>query len=686
MQSEMIRFSCPNCKKAHQAPVAWAGKIAKCDGCQMKLKVPEPALAAAPGQKALPTRLSTSAPAEDRSHSFTDTVRIPTAGRKTTPQAAPAIPVTPQRTAEVLPAVAPVSAAPAPNVRNYRLIAGIAAGIFGGVIFTLLLGFVAFKWATSPSTKTVEVKDPFSGQPLARSEVYEDNEGNIKKHGEEVEWYENGQKGVETSFDRGKKQGEYTEWHPNGQKKLEGTYDNDVRHGIWKLWDDQGQLLRQESYDHDVPHGHWIIIESDGRKAEIQYVNGHKNGPTTTWRADGSKEAAGDLKDDLQSGQWQLWHPNGQLAAQGEYLEGEEEGSWTYWHDNGQKETTCEYRQGKVVGIWPSWDREGHKSPFLKKLELPLLGKNFLGQEVYPSIRSVCFSADGRILAAGTEEKTVLLWEMQNGEQVSTIPAVGEIVNGVTFKGPEQLLAICNGNNVLLWDIVSQQKVSLLSPLNSDGNGCYYPCSSPDGSLIVAAHSDSGNWERYITIWGENSNTGIIHERDNGRSNIQSLAIDSSGSLLAYGSDNGDISIWNIPSGRHLQTIPVEGRAYIPAVIFNGNHQVSAVVKPRSYRSKHVLLNTYSLTNSQLTRSIKFQGTVQDSFTFDATGEKLAWIRNDVTEIVDVVNGEPTHQFKVDDYALHYTFSPIQQLLAVGGAKSVTVWDVSKETANVENP
>tara|TARA_B100000959_G_C14876565_1_gene580677 strand:- start:75 stop:248 length:174 start_codon:yes stop_codon:yes gene_type:complete len=39
-----------------------------------------------------------------------------------------------------------------------------------------------------------------------------------KKHGKDIEWYENGQKKREGEFLKGKRHGKLTIWHENGQK------------------------------------------------------------------------------------------------------------------------------------------------------------------------------------------------------------------------------------------------------------------------------------------------------------------------------------------------------------------------------------------------------------------------------------------------------------------------------------
>ena len=59
----------------------------------------------------------------------------------------------------------------------------------------------------------------------------------------ETRYYENGQKGYETNFNKdGKKDGLETKWYENGQKRQEGTY-KDGELIYYSEWDEDGNLI-----------------------------------------------------------------------------------------------------------------------------------------------------------------------------------------------------------------------------------------------------------------------------------------------------------------------------------------------------------------------------------------------------------------------------------------------------------
>jgi WD40 repeat protein len=69
-------------------------------------------------------------------------------------------------------------------------------------------------------------------------------------------------------------------------------------------------------------------------------------------------------------------------------------------------------------------------------------------------VTSVAFSPDGRLLASGSYDKTIKLWDVATGSLVRTLSGHTDDVYSVAFSPDGRLLASGSGDETIrLWDI-----------------------------------------------------------------------------------------------------------------------------------------------------------------------------------------------------------------------------------------
>lgn len=192
-------------------------------------------------------------------------------------------------------------------------------------------------------------------------------------------------------------------------------------------------------------------------------------------------------------------------------------------------------------------------------------------------INSVAISPDGRWIASGSADRTIRLWQAEDGQLIRTIDSAaypvtqGAGITAVAFgrwSGEDGIsswiLVAANGNPAVhLWD---PRSGALLKTLEAD-----YPVEqvllSPDGRYLLAA-SASGIW-----IW--NVGTGSL-ERTLAQplSGLATLALSPDGRLLASGTDHRaqQIKLWDLGSGKELRTLG--GQTWmVSALLFGPNGQ-----------------------------------------------------------------------------------------------------------------
>src|SRR5690242_9725204 len=76
------------------------------------------------------------------------------------------------------------------------------------------------------------------------------------------------------------------------------------------------------------------------------------------------------------------------------------------------------------------------------------------------SINSIAFSPDGKLLASGSSDKSVALWDLKTGRQVRSLSGRNGSVSSVVFSPDGKMLATgmcksdpCSEGEIKLWEV-----------------------------------------------------------------------------------------------------------------------------------------------------------------------------------------------------------------------------------------
>ncbi|MDE0427259.1 MAG: WD40 repeat domain-containing protein [Candidatus Poribacteria bacterium] len=250
------------------------------------------------------------------------------------------------------------------------------------------------------------------------------------------------------------------------------------------------------------------------------------------------------------------------------------------------------------------------------------------------TVHSVAFSPDGKTLASGSEDNTIILWDTTTGEHTRTLASptgpfveptgtlVGhtDTVYSVAFSPDGRTLASSSEDStVLLWDTTTGEHIKTLArptgpfvgptdPLAGHTDTVYSVAFSPDGQILASGSADntiilwdattgqykqtltghkravysiafspdgqilaSGSWDKTIILW-DTTTWKYIHILTGHEKVVYSVAFSPDGQVLASGSADKAIILWDTTIGRHIETLTRHRKA-IYGVAFSPDGQ-----------------------------------------------------------------------------------------------------------------
>lgn len=151
-------------------------------------------------------------------------------------------------------------------------------------------------------------------------------------------------------------------------------------------------------------------------------------------------------------------------------------------------------------------------------------------------VNGVSFSPDSKILASASRDKTVKLWDTSTGKQIKTLAGHKDWVTDVSFSPDGNMLASgSKDNTVKLWNTSTGKEIKTLTGHKDWVTGVSF---SPNGKMLASASSDNT-----VRLW-DTSTYKEINKLIGHIQGVLGVSFSPDGKILASGSADNTVRLW----------------------------------------------------------------------------------------------------------------------------------------------
>lgn len=216
------------------------------------------------------------------------------------------------------------------------------------------------------------------------------------------------------------------------------------------------------------------------------------------------------------------------------------------------------------------------------------------------NVNALAVSSDGKKLAVGNNNNTILLWDLDKAVVERTLSGHTKWVRAVSFfPDGKRLVSAADDGTLRLWDLATGFTIKSLQAHAGFINGMAL---SKDGKSAVTAGND-----RFAKVWDLNKETLALQLEHN--DGVWAVAVSPDGKRAVTSSVDKVVRIWDLDTGKEQQRLPHEGKVHSLAFspdgrwILTGSGVVDVGVFPNIVKKGDYDLRIWDANSGKLLKS-----------------------------------------------------------------------------------
>ncbi|CAI4212399.1 unnamed protein product [Parascedosporium putredinis] len=278
---------------------------------------------------------------------------------------------------------------------------------------------------------------------------------------------------------------------------------------------------------------------------------------------------------------------------------------------------------------------------------------------------SVAFSHDSKLIASGSDDKTIKIWDVATGHEVHMLKGHRGSVRSVAFShGSKRIASGSTDGTIKIWDVATGHEAHMLEGHSSWVLSVAF---SHDSKLIASVSSDMT-----IKIW-DVATGHEVHMLKGHRGSVRSVAFSHGSKRIASGSTDGTIKIWDVATGHEAHMLEGHSSWVLSVAFSHGSKRIAS-------GSTDGTIKIWDVATGYEAHMLKgHRGSVR-SVAFSHDSKLIASGSTDGTiKIWDVATGHEAHMLEGhSSWVWSVAFSHDSKLLASGsGDTTIKIWDVT---------